>query len=182
MSRIGDLPIEIPEKVSAELSGENTIVVKGPMGELEFSYHPDMTVQINDDEIVVTRPSDDRDHRSLHGTTRSLISNMVEGVVEGYEKRLLISGVGYRAEMSGTNLNLRLGFSHPVEIEAPDNIEFEVPDQTTVVVRGPDKQQVGEIAAEIRSLRPVEPYQGHGIRYEGEHVRRKAGKARVGEM
>lgn len=182
MSRIGNLPIEIPEKVSVELSGENTVVVKGPMGELEYSYHPDMTVQINDDEIVVARPSDDSEHRSLHGTTRSLISNMVEGVVEPYEKRLLINGVGYRAELDGSDLNLRLGFSHPVEVEAPENIEFEVPEQTTVVVRGPDKQQVGEVAAQIRNLRPVEPYQGHGIRYADERVRRKAGKARVGEM
>ncbi|MFO7948167.1 MAG: 50S ribosomal protein L6 [Armatimonadota bacterium] len=182
MSRIGNLPIEIPEKVSVELVGDNRVVVKGPLGELEFNYHPDMSVSVEDDEIIVTRPSDGRDHRALHGTTRSLIANMVEGVVNGYEKRLLISGVGYRAEERAGGLTLRLGFSYPYEFDAPDGIEFEVPDQTTIIVRGADKQLVGETAAEIRSLRPVEPYKGHGIRYSDERVRRKAGKARIGEM
>jgi large subunit ribosomal protein L6 len=182
MSRIGQKPIEIPDKVKVTLGDENSVAVKGPLGELSMSAHPDMTVAMEDDAVVVTRPSDAREHRALHGLTRALIANMVEGVTEGFEKRLTINGVGYRAELSGSKLTLRVGYSHPVEMDAPDGISFEVEDNTTVIVRGADKQAVGQIAAEIRAVRPVEPYRLRGIRYADERVIRKAGKARAGEM
>ena len=152
------------------------IMVNGPLGELTQQVPVRIKVERQDDQLVVTRPTDRGDDRALHGLTRSLIANMVEGVTKGFEKRLEIQGVGYRAAMRGTSLELNVGFSHPVVIEAPLGITFEVPAPTQVLVKGVDKQQVGEIAAEIRKVRPPEPYKGKGIRYEGEYVRRKVGK------
>src|SRR5436190_10183314 len=179
MSRIGKQPIAAPSEVEVSVDGSR-VVVKGPKGQLELSFHPDMRILLEDGTIRVERPSDERDHRSLHGLTRSLIANMVEGVTNGYEKRLEIVGVGYRATLKGSDLELALGFSHPVPIEAPPGIEFEVPAPTRIVVRGIDKQQVGEVAANIRKMRKPEPDKGKGIRYEGEHARQKAGKAAKG--
>ena len=175
MSRIGRQPIPVPSGV--ELTVEPELVrVKGPKGELQERISRDMTVAQEDGQIVVTRPSDRRDHRALHGLTRSLVANMVQGVTEGFEKRLEIQGVGYRAALRGKDIELSVGYSHPVLIEAPTGIEFEVPQPTRVVVRGFSKQVVGEIAARIRKVRPPEPYKGKGIRYEGEYVARKVGK------
>jgi large subunit ribosomal protein L6 len=175
MSRIGRQPIPVPSGV--ELTVEPELVrVKGPKGELQERISRDMTVAQEDGQIVVTRPSDRRDHRALHGLTRSLVANMVQGVTEGFEKRLEIQGVGYRAALRGKDIELSVGYSHPVLIEAPTGIEFEVPQPTRVVVRGFSKQVVGEIAARIRKVRPPEPYKGKGIRYEGEYVPRKVGK------
>jgi large subunit ribosomal protein L6 len=175
MSRIGKQPITVPEGV--EVTVETGLVrVKGPKGELEERVSRDMAVKQENGEVVVTRPSDRGDHRALHGLTRSLIYNMVHGVTEGFEKRLEIQGVGYRAQLQGKKLVMSLGYSHPVEIEAPDGIEFEVPAPTQVVVRGISKQAVGEAAAIIRKQRPPEPYKGKGIRYQGEYVARKVGK------
>jgi large subunit ribosomal protein L6 len=175
MSRIGRQPIPVPSGV--ELTVEPELVrVKGPKGELQERISRDMTVAQADGQIVVTRPSDRRDHRALHGLTRSLVANMVQGVTEGFEKRLEIQGVGYRAALRGKDIELSVGYSHPVLIEAPAGIEFEVPQPTRVVVRGFSKQVVGEIAARIRKVRPPEPYKGKGIRYEGEYVARKVGK------
>jgi large subunit ribosomal protein L6 len=152
------------------------IAVKGPKGELTQTYSQEMTVSQEDGTILVARPTDRGEHRALHGLTRSLIANMVEGVTDGFEKRLEIQGVGYRAALKGKNLELALGFSHPVSIEAPDGIEFEVPQQTEIIVRGIDKQLVGQVAADIRKRRPPEPYKGKGIRYRDEQVLRKVGK------
>ena len=152
------------------------IVVKGPKGELVQTYSQDMTVSQEENTILVTRPTDRGPHRALHGLTRSLIANMVEGVTDGFEKRLEIQGVGYRAALKGKNLELALGYSHPVPIEAPEGIEFEVPQPTEIIVRGIDKQLVGQVAADIRKRRPPEPYKGKGIRYRGEQVLRKVGK------
>ena len=175
MSRIGKQPIQLPDGVSVEAKpGE--VVVKGPKGELTQIVSTDMKVQQDDGAIVVERPTDRGEHRALHGLTRSLIANMVEGVTEGFEKRLEIQGVGYRAQLKGKALELALGFSHPVSMPAPDGIEFDVPQPTEVVVRGIDKQLVGETAAQIRKQRPPEPYKGKGVRYAGEHVSRKVGK------
>jgi large subunit ribosomal protein L6 len=175
MSRIGRQPIPVPSGV--ELTVEPELVrVKGPKGELQERISRDMTVAHEDGQIVVTRPSNRRDHRALHGLTRSLVANMVQGVTEGFEKRLEIQGVGYRAALRGKDIELSVGYSHPVLIEAPAGIEFEVPQPTRVVVRGFSKQAVGEIAARIRKVRPPEPYKGKGIRYEGEYVPRKVGK------
>jgi large subunit ribosomal protein L6 len=175
MSRIGKQPITVPEGV--EVTVETGIVrVKGPKGELEERVSRDMAVKQENGDVVVTRPSDRGGHRALHGLTRSLIHNMVHGVTEGFEKRLEIQGVGYRAQLQGKKLVMSLGYSHPVEIEAPDGIEFEVPAPTQVVVRGISKQAVGEAAAIIRKQRPPEPYKGKGIRYQGEYVARKVGK------
>jgi large subunit ribosomal protein L6 len=175
MSRIGRRPIPVPSGV--ELTVEPELVrVKGPKGELQERISRDMTVAQADGQIVVTRPSDRRDHRALHGLTRSLVANMVQGVTEGFEKRLEIQGVGYRAALRGKDIELSVGYSHPVLIEAPAGIEFEVPQPTRVVVRGFSKQVVGEVAARIRKVRPPEPYKGKGIRYEGEYVARKVGK------
>jgi len=179
MSRIGKQPIAVPSEVEVSVDGSR-VVVKGPKGQLELGFHPDMRIKLEDGTIRVERPSDERTHRSLHGLTRSLIANMVEGVTNGYEKRLEIVGVGYRAQLKGQDLELALGFSHPVPVEAPQGIEFEVPAPTRIVVRGIDKQQVGEVAANIRKIRKPEPYKGKGIRYEGEYVRKKAGKAAKG--
>ena len=175
MSRIGKLPIEIPTGV--ELRVERGFVrVKGPRGELEQRVSPDLVLEREDSTLLVKRPSDRKDHRALHGLTRTLIQNMVLGVTEGFEKRLEIQGVGYRAQLRGKSLELAVGFSHPVKVEAPPGIEFEVPAPTQIVVRGIDKQAVGEIAARIRKTRPPEPYKGKGIRYAGEQVSRKVGK------
>ena len=169
------MPIELPDGVTLEAKpGE--VKVKGPKGELTQVLSTDMKVEQSDGTITVERPTDRGDHRALHGLTRSLISNMVEGVTEGFEKRLEIQGVGYRAQLKGKSLEMALGFSHPVSIQAPDGIEFEVPQPTEVVVRGIDKQLVGETAARIRKRRPPEPYKGKGVRYAGEHVSRKVGK------
>ncbi|MFL5866852.1 MAG: 50S ribosomal protein L6 [Thermoleophilaceae bacterium] len=175
MSRIGKQPIPLPDGV--EVAVETGLVkVKGPKGELEERVSRDMTVKQEDGELLVTRPSDRGDHRALHGLTRSLIYNMVHGVTEGFEKRLEIQGVGYRAQLQGSKLVMSLGYSHPVEIDAPEGIDFEVPAPTQVVVRGISKQAVGETAAIIRKQRPPEPYKGKGIRYQGEYVARKVGK------
>jgi large subunit ribosomal protein L6 len=175
MSRIGRKPIEIPDGVEIDVK-PGAVTVKGPKGELEQSVNRDMTVAVDDGTLTVSRPTDRGDHRALHGLTRSLIANMVEGVTDGFERRLQIQGVGYRANLQGRNLEMALGYSHPVSIEAPEGIEFEVPQPTEVVVRGIDKQLVGETAARIRKSRPPEPYKGKGVRYQGEHVARKVGK------
>ena len=175
MSRIGRKPIELPEAVTVELA-PGRVAVKRPQGELDQRLSPEMKVEQDDGTITVERPTDRGEHRALHGLTRSLIANMVEGVTEGFEKRLEIQGVGYRAQLKGKNLELALGYSHPVAVEAPEGIEFEVPQPTEIVVRGIDKQLVGQVAADIRKRRPPEPYKGKGIRYRGEHVSRKVGK------
>ena len=175
MSRIGRKPVAVPEAVSVEI-GTGTIAVKGPKGALNQAFSQEMAVAQEDGTIVVSRPTDRGEHRALHGLTRSLIANMVEGVTDGFEKRLEIQGVGYRANLKGKNLELALGFSHPVSIAAPEGIEFEVPQPTEIIVRGIDKQLVGQTAADIRKRRPPEPYKGKGIRYEGEYVARKVGK------
>ena len=175
MSRIGRKPVAVPDAVTVTIAPGN-IAVKGPKGELTQTYSQEMTVSQGDGTILVARPTDRGEHRALHGLTRSLIANMVEGVTDGFEKRLEIQGVGYRAALKGKNLELALGFSHPVSIEAPEGIEFEVPQQTEIIVRGIDKQLVGQVAADIRKRRPPEPYKGKGIRYRDEQVLRKVGK------
>ena len=175
MSRIGRKPIEIPEGVEIDVK-PGAVSVKGPKGELAQDLRRDMNVAVDDGTLTVSRPTDRGDHRALHGLTRSLIANMVEGVTDGFERRLEIQGVGYRANLRGKNLEMSLGYSHPVSIEAPDGIEFEVPQPTEIIVRGIDKQLVGETAARIRKSRPPEPYKGKGVRYQGEHVARKVGK------
>jgi large subunit ribosomal protein L6 len=175
MSRIGRLPISIPDGVDVQIDS-GLVVVKGPKGELRQAVSRDLSFEREDSTLVVKRPTDRGEHRALHGLTRSLVSNMVEGVTNGFEKRLEIQGVGYRAQLKGKTLELALGFSHPVRIEAPEGIDFEVPAPTQVIVRGIDKQVVGEIAARIRKFRPPEPYKGKGVRYAGEHVARKVGK------
>jgi large subunit ribosomal protein L6 len=175
MSRIGKQPIELPAGVSVSIS-PGRVMVNGPLGELSQQVPTRMKVEQQDSSVVVTRPSDRGDDRALHGLTRSLIANMVEGVTNGFQKRLEIQGVGYRAALRGTDLELNVGFSHPVVMKAPQGITFEVPTPTEVIVKGIDKQQVGQAAAEVRKVRPPEPYKGKGIRYEGEYVRRKVGK------
>jgi len=175
MSRIGRQPITVPAGVSVAIEPE-LVTVNGPKGELHERVSRDMKVEQVDQTITVSRPTDRGEHRSLHGLTRTLIANMVQGVTDGFEKRLEIQGVGYRAALRGRDLELALGYSHPVEIKAPDGIEFEVPQPTRITVRGASKQQVGEIAAIIRKQRKPEPYKGKGIRYEGEYVARKVGK------
>jgi large subunit ribosomal protein L6 len=175
MSRIGRKPILVPAGVTVSIEPE-LVRVNGPKGELSERIHRDISVEQNDAELLVTRPTDRGEHRALHGLTRSLVANMVEGVTNGYTKTLEIQGVGYRATLKGKDLELALGYSHPVSIKAPDGIEFEVPQPTRVIVKGISKQVVGEIAANIRKQRPPEPYKGKGIRYEGEYVARKVGK------
>jgi large subunit ribosomal protein L6 len=175
MSRIGRKPVEIPDGVTIDVKPGH-VNVKGPKGELDQEVSAEMKVEMADGTLTVERPTDRGDHRALHGLTRSLIANMVVGVTEGYEKRLEIQGVGYRAQLRGQGLELSLGYSHPVSVEAPEGIEFEVPQPTEIVVRGIDKQQVGQIAADIRKRRPPEPYKGKGVRYAGEQVARKVGK------
>jgi large subunit ribosomal protein L6 len=175
MSRIGRQPISVPAGVTIAIEPER-VTVNGPKGELSERINRDIKVELLDDQIVVTRPTDRGEHRALHGLTRTLVANMVQGVTAGFEKRLEIQGVGYRAQLRGRDLELALGYSHPVSIKAPDGIEFEVPQPTRITVRGASKQQVGEIAALIRKQRKPEPYKGKGIRYEGEYVARKVGK------
>jgi len=175
MSRIGKQPIEVPTSVSISLS-PGRVMVNGPLGELSQEIPQRMKIEQNDSVITVTRPTERGDDRALHGLTRTLIANMVEGVTKGFEKRLELQGVGYRAAMQGSDLRLDVGYSHPVVIKAPQGITFEVPVPTEVVVKGVAKQQVGQLAAEIRKVRPPEPYKGKGIRYQGEYVRRKVGK------
>ncbi|MGI6149474.1 MAG: 50S ribosomal protein L6 [Firmicutes bacterium] len=176
MSRIGKLPIAIPAGVEVKLDG-NVISVKGPKGQLTKELHPDMIIEQADGAILVKRPSDEKKHRSLHGLTRTLIANMVHGVTEGFSRNLEIVGVGYRAAKQGTKLVLSLGYSHPIEVEPAPGIEIDVPTPTKITVRGIDKELVGQTAANIRDFRRPEPYLGKGIRYEGERIRRKAGKA-----
>ena len=177
MSRVGRLPIEVPAGVDVTIDG-SYVKVKGPKGELDFTFTPELTIKKEDGTIVVERPTDQPMHRALHGTTRSLINNMVMGVSKGFERVLEIEGVGYRAEMDGKNMIVNVGFSHPVIVEPPEGISFEVDMKIRQIkVIGYDKQVVGQVAADIRKLRPPEPYKGKGIRYQGEYVRRKPGKA-----
>jgi large subunit ribosomal protein L6 len=175
MSRIGRKPIPVPETVTVTIEPE-LVRVHGPRGELSERVHRDITVAQEDAQLTVSRPTDRGEHRALHGLTRSLVANMVEGVTTGFEKRLEIQGVGYRAALKGRDLELALGYSHPVSVKAPDGIEFEVPQPTEIIVRGIDKQLVGQVAADIRKRRPPEPYKGKGVRYKGEQVLRKVGK------
>ena len=176
MSRIGKQPIPVPSSVKVQIEGL-AITVKGPKGELHRQVHPDMRLHLEDGQITVTRPSDQPEHRALHGLTRALLANMVTGVEQGFSKTLEMQGVGYRAQKSGKGIQVAVGFSHPVDVPAPEGITLEIEGNTIIHVRGVDKELVGQIAAEIRSIRPPEPYKGKGIRYQGEHVRRKAGKA-----
>jgi large subunit ribosomal protein L6 len=176
VSRIGRMPVEVPSGVEVNVDGQ-TVTVRGPKGTLTQEFHPDMAIALEGNTITVQRPSDEKNHRALHGLTRSLLANMIEGVTKGYQKNLEITGVGYRAALQGNKLVLSMGFSHPVEFEPEPGIEFEVPAPTRIAVKGIDKQLVGETAAQIRAVRPPEPYLGKGIRYAGEHIRRKAGKA-----
>jgi large subunit ribosomal protein L6 len=175
VSRIGKKPIPVPDGVTVEIR-PGAVAVRGPKGDLEERVSPAMTVTQEDGQVVVARPTDRGDHRALHGLTRTLVANMVTGVTQGFEKRLEIQGVGYRAALKGRDLEMQLGFSHAVTVKAPDDITFEVPQPTQIVVSGISKQRVGEIAAQIRKWRPPEPYKGKGIRYQGEHVIRKVGK------
>ncbi|HAQ24309.1 MAG TPA: 50S ribosomal protein L6 [Acidimicrobiaceae bacterium] len=176
MSRIGKAPIPVPSGVEVSISGRQ-VAVKGPKGELDLQIPGDISVRQDGEEIVVERPNDERQNRAMHGLTRSLVNNMVVGVSEGFTKELQIVGVGYRAAPKGTDIELQLGFSHPVIVKAPDGIKFDVPEPTRIIVSGADKQAVGQVAADIRSYRKPEPYKGKGVRYVGEYVARKAGKA-----
>lgn len=177
MSRIGKKPVPVPDGVKVKIDG-SLVEVQGPRGQLARTFHPDMQIAMADGQIEVGRPSDNRQHRALHGLTRALLANMVKGVTDGFRKTLVVEGVGYRAEMAGKVLMLYLGFSHPIRVEPPATIKLSAdPKARTITVEGPDREQVGQIAALIRKLRPPEPYKGKGIRYEGEVVRRKAGKA-----
>ena len=176
MSRIGKKPVPVPKNVTATVEGQ-TVKVKGPKGELERSLHPSMAIALEDGNITVARPSDEPGHRALHGLTRTLVANMVDGVTKGYSKQLEIVGVGYKAEARPYGLQLALGFSHPVEYRAPKGIKLTAPQPTQIIIEGADKELVGQVAAELRSLRPPEPYKGKGIKYQGEQIRRKAGKA-----
>jgi large subunit ribosomal protein L6 len=175
MSRIGRKPITVPAGVEVEIGG-GAVTVKGPKGTLSERVNPEITVSLDDGTLTVARPTDRGDHRALHGLTRSLVANMVTGVTDGFEKRLEIQGVGYRAALRGSDLEMQLGFSHPVQVKAPEGITFEVPQPTQIIVRGISKQVVGETAAQIRKWRPPEPYKGKGIRYADEYVARKVGK------
>ena len=176
MSRIGNKPITVPAGVEVKLDGEH-LTVKGPKGTLERDIHKNMTVKIEGTEITVSRPNDEAENRSLHGLTRTLIANMIEGVLNQYQKELQIVGVGYRAQKQGKKLVMNLGYSHPVEMEEPEGITFEVPNANTIIVKGIDKEAVGQTAAVIRTKRPPEVYHGKGIKYSDEHIRRKEGKA-----
>lgn len=180
MSRIGKKPITIPAGVDVKINGTE-VTVKGPKGELKNSFDASMSIAMENNEIVVTRPSDNKEHRSLHGLTRTLIANMVEGVTNGYKKELEVNGVGYRAQKQGKNLVLNLGYSHQVIMPEIDGITVEVPSNNSIIISGPDKQKVGQFAAEVREKRPPEPYKGKGIKYVDEYVRRKEGKAGKGK-
>lgn len=175
MSRIGKLPIPIPEKVDVEVR-DQTVTVRGPKGSLSLAVHPAIQVQVRDRQVLCTRPSDEKSHKALHGLTRTLIANMVEGVTKGFQRKLELVGVGYRAAMLGPNLNIALGYSHPILFPVPPGIQIEVKDQTQLTVSGVDKQLVGAVAAKLRSFRPPEPYKGKGVKYVEERIRRKAGK------
>jgi len=177
MSRIGKLPIQVPTGVTVAVADDNTVSVKGPKGSLSQKIHRDLTITREGDVITVTRPSDNKEHRSMHGLYRTLVNNMVVGVTQGFEKVLLLEGVGYRAQVEGKKLTLSIGFSHPVVFEAPPEIEFISNTPARVIVKGIDKQKVGAVAADIRIVRKAEPYHGKGIRYDGEYVRRKEGKS-----
>ena len=176
MSRIGKKPIPVPKGVTVTVDG-NVVRVKGPKGELERTLHPAITAAQEDGTLVVARPSDEPEHRALHGLSRTLVANMIEGVTKGFQKTLEITGVGYKAEPRPYGLQLALGFSHPVQFKAPTGIKLSAPNPTTVVIEGANKEIVGQVAAELRGLRPPEPYKGKGIKYAGEQIRRKAGKA-----
>lgn len=175
MSRIGRKPVTIPAGVEVKVE-DGRVTVKGPKGTLTQAFHKDLEIKVEGNELLVQRPSDHRTHRSLHGTTRSLIANMVEGVTNGFSKTLEISGVGYRAQKKGNNVVLNVGYSHPVEVKPLEGVELEVPSNTQIIVKGIDKQKVGEMAANIRAVREPEPYKGKGIRYSNEKIRRKEGK------
>ncbi len=176
MSRVGKMPVAIPSGVDLTVDGRS-VTVKGPKGELARQFHERVVIAVDDGEATVTRQDDSRESKALHGLSRALLANMVEGVSAGYRKELEIVGVGYRAALKGRDLEMQLGFSHPVSYSAPEGITFEVPEQTKIIVSGIDKELVGQVAANIRKIRPPEPYKGKGIRYSGEYVRRKAGKA-----
>jgi large subunit ribosomal protein L6 len=176
MSRIGKKPIPVPKNVTVTIEGQR-VKVKGPKGELERTLHREMALSMENGEVTVGRPSDEAEHKSLHGLTRTLIANMIEGVTKGFQKQLDIVGVGYKAEVRPYGLQMALGYSHPIEVRAPKGIKLTAPAPTSVIIEGADKEVVGQIAAEIRSLRPPEPYKGKGIKYVGEQIRRKAGKA-----
>ncbi len=176
MSRIGRAPIAVPAGVTVTIADGNVVTVKGPLGELKQTFSANLTIAQEGNNLVVTRPNDEKENRALHGLTRTLLNNMVVGVTAGFEKKLEIVGVGYRVEKQGTKLNLGLGYSHPVVFEEGNGVKFDVPDNTTIIVKGIDKQAVGQVAAVIRSKRPPEPYLGKGIKYSGERIRRKAGK------
>lgn len=179
MSRIGRKPITIPAGVEVKVDG-SVVTVKGPKGTLTNTFKADMAIAVEGNEVVVTRPSDNKEHRSLHGLTRTLISNMVIGVTEGFKKELQVNGVGYRVQKQGTNLVMNLGYSHQVIMAETDGITIEVPGPNSIIISGPDKQKVGQFAAEVREKRPPEPYKGKGIKYIDEHIRRKEGKAAKG--
>jgi large subunit ribosomal protein L6 len=179
VSRVGRKPIAVAAGVTVTLRDQQ-VTVKGPRGELSASVHPDITVQMKDNTVQLSRPSDQKEHRALHGLWRALLQNMVHGVTQGYQRKLEMVGVGYRAEMKGSKLQLLLGFSHPILFRPPKGIKVETPTQTSITVSGIDKQLVGMVAAKIRSFRPPEPYKGKGVKYEGEFIRRKAGKAAAG--
>jgi len=176
MSRVGKMPIAIPAGVTVDIAENNYVTVKGPKGELARQFAPEMTIKIEGNEAVVTRPNDLKRNKALHGLTRALLHNMVVGVTDGFQKTLLIVGVGYRASMAGKDLNLSLGYSHPITYAAPEGITIEVPEQTKIIVKGIDKEKVGQVAAEIREYRQPEPYKGKGIKYDTEVIRRKVGK------
>lgn len=176
MSRVGRLPVAIPAGVTVAVTPENVVTVKGPKGQLVKPMHKDMKISVENNEVSVTRPSDDKNHKALHGLTRALINNMVEGVTKGYQKSLELVGVGYRAQLQGKKLVMSLGYSHPVEIAAVEGITFETPAANKILVSGIDKELVGEVAANIRTWRKPEPYKGKGIKYENEVIRRKEGK------
>ena len=175
MSRIGRKPVTVPKGVTLQLEGNN-VAVKGPRGELRRALHPDMQIALDKDQFTVARPSEEKRHKALHGLTRTLVQNMVEGVSKGFVKTLEIQGVGYKAEAKPYGVNLVVGYSHPVKYEAPKGIKISVDNNVVVKIEGADKELVGQVAAELRAVRPPEPYKGKGIRYQGEHVRRKAGK------
>jgi len=176
MSRIGRKPIAVPAGVEVKVDEANVVTVKGPKGTLTQAVHPNIKVEVGATEINVTRPNDEKENRALHGLTRTLVANMADGVVKGFEKKLEVNGVGYRIAKEGKKLVMNLGYSHPVVMVEPEGVTFEVPDQNTIFVRGIDKQLVGQVAAQVREKRPPEPYKGKGIKYADEHIRRKAGK------